>query len=227
MWNNLSIDGFSFETSAEYAEAKHEYDTISYICSKMDINNPQVALKIYYKLLERQNLHTIVGLTFLKKLRDIAVESGAADPDELRTIHSPQLSENTSGVSETGDESALENDNEASEMSVDVPSEIEERQDEMDEVRKLNRDLGKLREKEKKLKTVSEYYRNKVKKQYIIIAALIIIIAGLFGLAIYNNNLTFADEEIVLQDKYSAWAEELKAKEAELNEREKLIEFME
>ena len=68
MWDNLTVNGFHFDSAAEYAEAKKEFEAIEYICSKMDVNNPETAFKVYYKLLERKNLHTIVGYSFLKEL---------------------------------------------------------------------------------------------------------------------------------------------------------------
>ena len=75
MWEGLKIGGFQFDDSMEYALAKKESDIIGYITERMNINDPQVALLVYYKLLERQDMKTVVGLSFLKQLRDYCVES--------------------------------------------------------------------------------------------------------------------------------------------------------
>ena len=79
MWEGLQVSGFQFDDSMEYALAKKEADIINYIIERMDISDPQVALKVYYKLLERQDFKTVVGFTFLKQLRDFCVQNGVVD----------------------------------------------------------------------------------------------------------------------------------------------------
>ena len=86
MWEGLKIGGFQFDDSMEYALAKKESDIIGYITERMNINDPQVALLVYYKLLERQDMKTVVGLSFLKQLRDYCVESGVVEDSQIKMI---------------------------------------------------------------------------------------------------------------------------------------------
>ena len=84
MWEGLQVSGFQFDDSMEYALAKKEADIINYIIERMDISDPQVALKVYYKLLERQDFKTVVGFTFLKQLRDFCVQNGVVDEESIK-----------------------------------------------------------------------------------------------------------------------------------------------
>ena len=202
MWDNLTVNGFHFETAAEYADAKKEHEAIEYICSKMDISEPEVAFKVYYKLLERQNLHTIVGYSFLKELRDSIVRSGIIREEELKSINAPSVTVKSTAVNNVGDETSLEIDSLANDNNPSEPAQ---------------RDPSKDRSKEKRLKAVADYYRLTARKCYIVIAALVVVIIAFFAISYYRGNLNFDDAEIAVQNKYSAWAEELAEKEAVLN----------
>lgn len=203
MWDNLTVNGFHFETAAEYADAKKEYEAIDYICSKMDVTNPETAFKVYYKLLERKNLHTIVGYSFLKDLRDRIVTSGIISENELRSINAPKVSVRSEKDNTVGDETSLEIDSltTAAASGDQAVSSIAG---------------SKNNSKEKKLKAVADYYRYKTKKCHIIIAALAIVIIVIFAITYYKGGLDLTDSEIIVQNKYSAWAEELAEKEAKL-----------
>lgn len=229
MWDNMTIKGFHFSSAAEYADAKHEAETIDTIMSRMDVTNPEIALKVYFKLLERQTLHTIVGISFLKQLYDCVIKAGIIDESELKAINAPILTEREAeNVTQTGDETALANDTDANEYSSDVEESIPDESDEDekpgDAIRRLNRDINSSRERERKLKTVADFYRLKVKKLRIIIIALIVVVTAIFILAIRNNNLQFTTQEIAAQDKYAAWEEELTAREKAVEAKERALE---
>lgn len=224
MRDNLTVHGFYFESSGEYVEAKREAEAIEYISLKMDINNPQIAMKVYYKLLERQNLHTIVGLTFLKELHDRIVSAGLIEEKNIKSI---MIKANTGGktITEYGDEEALVTDT----HNHNNADEIEEDEGVREAIQKVQttekeQNLKFSREREKKLKTVADYYHTKVKKCYIIITALALIIAAMFGISIYNGSFSSNNAEIELQNKYAAWEEELQNRENELKERESRLD---
>lgn len=222
MWENLNVNGFHFDSAAEYAEAKHEAEIIQYLRDKMDINDPQIAFKVYIKLLERQNLHTVIGISFLKELRDRIVESGIIEDSELKYIHAPQCSFEKAGTLETGDENALETDNAADEFSSDVNL-PDNNNGNSDSLKLLNRDLQASKKNEKKMRSVADYYRFKTKQAYIIIGALVLMIIIFFGITVYRGDLNMDSKELEIQDKYAQWDEELKQREAELNAREQAL----
>ncbi len=225
MWDNLTIKGFHFNSAKEFADAKKESETIDYICSKMDVTKPEIALKVYIKLLDRQTLNTILGICFLKQLRDTVLSSKMIDEEELKTIHSPSIVTEEDST-EFGDETALINSETASEYASDVDAHIPEDEDDKpsDTIKRLNREINDHANKEKQAKNMVEYLRSKIKKIWMLVVGLMIVIGILFAIAVHNNNLVFVDEEIALQDKYSAWEEELNAREEALKAKEKALE---
>lgn len=225
MWEGLKIGGFQFDDSMDYALAKKESDIIEYVSERMNISDPQVALLVYYKLLDRQDMKTVVGLTFLKQLRDYCIQSGVVEDSQIKMI--PIKSENVKQgkLSSYGDEDALETDAAISqgEESMDegfntLENKIEE--EFSNEEKQLKRDIKSHIDRENKLKSVADHYKNKVKKCYYVISALFIIILILFILAVKSGNTPFSDTEKNIQDKYAAWAEELSEREQAIREKE-------
>lgn len=229
MWNNLTVNGFQFDNSTDYAEAKKEADAIDYLKSKMDIDNPEVAIKVYYKLLDRQNLHTIIGYTFLKQLRDFCIDSGIVNDNQIKSIIFPSVTETKGKIDAYGDE-----------VSLEIDSSIDNTQEQVDEgfkefdkgpaqvfaeqEKKLKRDIQNLISKQNKLNTVAEHYRHKSNKCICVIAALVIIIIALFGISIYNGTFPYNDVEKEIQNKYAAWAEELSERESKIKTAEAILD---
>lgn len=207
MWDNLVIDGFQFDSADAYAKAKREAEAIEFIKLKMDLNDPRTAAKVYYKFLEKQTLKTVVGMSFLKELRDFIVSSGVVSEDDLKCIRVPGRANETTAES-VGDETALEMTE--SEQPGETKPYIESDED-----------------RERKMKSVVFYYRQKSKKTNIVIAALIIIIVAMFAVTLSSNRSPFADVETEIQDRYASWAEELKDWESELKEREQRVSELE
>ena len=223
MWDGLKVGGFQFDDSMEYALAKKESDIINYITERMDISDPQIALKVYYKLLERQDMKTVVGLSFLKQLRDFCVQSGIIDDTQLKVIPITDENDKKGKLSSYGDASALETDTAISESAVDMDTKFERLDQKIDDEfsdteKALKKDIQNHINKENKYKNIADFYRSKVKKCYYAIVALAIVIVVLFILAITGKHLPISDTEKDIQDKYAAWAEELAEREKALRE---------
>lgn len=228
MWDNLTVNGFQFENANEYAEAKKEAEGIEYIVSKMDISDPEIALKVYYKLLDRKNLKTVVGYTFLKELRDFCVSSNIVSEDQIRSIYFTSTGVSKNKISSFGDEASLEIDS----AIVNGNPEIDDDFDAFDNseakindenAKKLKRDIQNHIAQEKKLTSVAEQYRIRSKRYFCIIAALLIVILALFAISIYKGTLPYTDVETEIQNKYAKWAEELDERENAIKIREQQI----
>lgn len=223
MWDGLKVGGFQFDDSMEYALAKKESDIINYITERMDTSDPQIAMKVYYKLLERQDMKTVVGLAYLKQLRDFCIQSGIIDDAQLKVIPIIDEKEKKGKLSSYGDASALEMDTAISESAADMDTKFERLDQKIDDEfaeteKALKRDIQNHINKENKYKNIADFYRSKVKKCYYAIVALAIVIVVLFILAITGKHLPISDTEKDIQDKYAAWAEELAEREKALKE---------
>ena len=73
-----------------------------------------------------------------------------------------------------------------------------------------------LKEDRDRLSEECEAMKKKRPKMIIVIVALIVLVIGMFFIVITNDNLGYVNAENKVLNKYSAWEEELKAREREL-----------
>lgn len=80
------VDGFVFETKADYEAALQEKKGIKYLSSQLDLNNTEKTFQLYSELIEKKIFNTIIGLEYLKLLRQTLIKSGSYNDSELVPI---------------------------------------------------------------------------------------------------------------------------------------------
>lgn len=70
-----NVDGFLFEDEATAEIARKEEEGIRFIKERTALNNPEVVLKLYKKLIEQNLFVTPVGVRFLTELQNILLSS--------------------------------------------------------------------------------------------------------------------------------------------------------
>ena len=81
-----NVDGFLFEDEATAQMARKEEEGIRFIKERTALNNPEVVLKLYNKLIEQELFVTPVGVRFLTELQDILLSSNYIPRDEIQGI---------------------------------------------------------------------------------------------------------------------------------------------
>lgn len=71
--NKIIIDGFEFTNEAEAAQAKKEAEGVKYIKGKTDMDNPEMVLQIYNKIIQQRLFETSIGFAYLKDLQDYLI----------------------------------------------------------------------------------------------------------------------------------------------------------
>jgi len=66
----VSVGGFSFENKDEAEQAKKEIEGIRYIKTKTNMNDPEVILQVYNKMIGQKLFETAVGYSYLKDLQE-------------------------------------------------------------------------------------------------------------------------------------------------------------
>ena len=61
----IRVGGFSFENQDEAEQAKKEIEGIKYIKTKTDMNDPEIVLQVYNKMIEQKLFETAVGYSYL------------------------------------------------------------------------------------------------------------------------------------------------------------------
>lgn len=77
------VDGFRFNSKEEAAEAKNEYEGVSYMKSRTNMDNPANVYSVYKSLVEKNVFKTPVGMKFLYELKDILYKSGKYSKEEI------------------------------------------------------------------------------------------------------------------------------------------------
>ncbi|MCR5153501.1 MAG: hypothetical protein K6B75_01515 [Lachnospiraceae bacterium] len=80
------FSGHTFEDEESLEEAKKEAEAIEYLKAKTDLTNPEVMLRLYIRLLDRETLKTPVGMDFLVELRGKIIESGVISDELLKPV---------------------------------------------------------------------------------------------------------------------------------------------
>jgi len=86
MEKELLLDGFVFSNEKEYKEALKEHSNIEYISNKLDMDDITVAKRAYERLIASGNVNTVVGVTYLSKLRERLVQDEKIENESIKNI---------------------------------------------------------------------------------------------------------------------------------------------
>ena len=81
-----NVDGFLFEDEATAQIARKEEEGIRFIKERTALNNHEVVLKLYKKLLEQELFVTPVGIRFMTELQNVLLTSNYIPRDEIPGI---------------------------------------------------------------------------------------------------------------------------------------------
>ena len=82
----INVDGFLFEDEEIAQLAKKEEEGVRFIKERTALDNPEVVLKLYKKLLDEELFVTPVGIRFLIELQNILLTSVYISRDEIPSI---------------------------------------------------------------------------------------------------------------------------------------------
>ncbi len=181
MEKKFTFQGHTFDDEKQLIAAKKEAEAIEYLRSKTDFGNMNNLRKLYDRILDRNMMETVVGIAFLKEIRETLVGSGMFTEEQIRPI--PLLPE---------------------------VKKMKKRK----EIQKRSREM-----------TLLERSEQKNTRLKIICFFLIILVIGMFAITLTGTRSPWAlryEEQIL--NKYSAWAEEIRAKEDYLREYVRMLE---
>lgn len=99
--DDMVLEGMRFNDADEFELAKKELDAIRIMERKYPLGNARVALYVYNNAVNKKYFKTVVGYTFLKRLRETIVSCGLVNDDMLNPI--PILPAATDGDGAAGD----------------------------------------------------------------------------------------------------------------------------
>lgn len=193
-----NIDGFLFEDEATAELAKNELEGIRFIKERTALDNAEVVLKLYNKLLEQKLFVTPVGIRFMVELQNVLLNSTFVAREEILPIEVSSMvlnKELTSGETETTKKGLVANVKKAAKKVDD-----------------------KVEGNYKKPFYVALFFA-------IVFA---VSVMGMFVITkVSANNINIINYRNEILNEYSTWEQELQEKEAELKAREAELESRE
>ena len=192
----INVDGFLFEDEETAQIARKEEEGIRFIKERTALNNPEVVLKLYKKLLEQELFVTPVGIRFLTELQNILLTSVYIAREEIPPIPVKAAE-----------------DIQRKELATTVEKAV---QKPVEAVKKANK---KADEK------VGGSYKKPFYVALFFAIIFGISVLGMFAInAISGNNINIINYREQLLDEYSGWEAELKTEEERLEKWETLLE---
>lgn len=188
------INGYLFENNQEYIKAQKEKQVVDQMKKSMDWKNPEIAYKLYRKILDNNSFTTIIGIHFLWELRTIILRSGMK-------VDAEQLFVPIKGM-------------ELADAGTD-----EEKKEKLSSSAKSVFDNVRL----EKYSNAVEKYKTSARIKNIVIACLVFIIAGMLVISQITPYSVFSDYETKIINRYAEWEQELEAREAAVTERENAL----
>ncbi len=86
MEKKFTFQGHTFDDEKQLIAAKKEAEAVEYLRSKTDFGNMNNLRKLYDRILDRDMMETVVGIEFLKEIRETLIGSGMFKEDQIRPV---------------------------------------------------------------------------------------------------------------------------------------------
>ena len=192
------VAGFCFEDEGQAAQAIKETEGIKYMKSKINMDNPDMVLEVYHRMIKEKLFETPVGFTFLKELQEYLVTIPFVRNEDVQLI--PVLQQQQV-VKDT------------------ASSKWEERRQQ----EKKAKEARKEKKEALEIRTKNIDFKKRFQRAFMINIALIVIVVAMFAISMTSNNVTILNYENSIINKYENWEQELDEREAELNQREAVL----
>lgn len=209
------VNGFLFETAEEAQMAEKENRQIQFLESKIDYGDLQKVRAIYEKAVRDGVFRTVVGLFYLKGMRDFLVREESTLEEVLPKV--PVLAGSAAGgtkpVSENGaGETNPEMESGAGGLKLDPGTGA-------GGIKTAGTGKsGRMRNNAQEQKKAERDYRFRV--SVILNVLLVLAVIAMFVIALYADQPNILNYERAITDKYAAWEQELTEREQAVKEKE-------
>ena len=187
------VQGYEFETKEQADLARHEIDTIRYIRSNSRMDDPDVVLALYNKLVLKEIFVTPVGFDFLHRLQEYLYTIPYIKREDVLPIP----------------------------VYRSEPVKAKDEREEREIVKRAEkRQAQKQKVVEKHQKKEERDYRKLFHISTFFAVVFAIAVVFMFAITmISKDNVTILNYENAIVDKYEKWEKELDEREEALNER--------
>ncbi len=90
MEREYKYKGYSFYSKDDYLNAKKENEIIEYVKAKTNLTDTDKKIALYNKFVDRGTLKTVVGIDFLKSLRNDILKNELVKEEVLKPLPTPE-----------------------------------------------------------------------------------------------------------------------------------------
>ncbi|MCI9531461.1 MAG: hypothetical protein HFH38_06890 [Lachnospiraceae bacterium] len=212
---DMVVGGFAFTDKKAALKARHEAESIQYLEKQINMENPRMVLEFYKKLLAEEVFETPVGLAFLKGLYDFLAKIPEFQ-DGLAPIQTEKMATALLGGAPTGAGAPPGAEGQESFQRAEEMAALYED--------KLNKVKQKMRSAELKQKRTEEGMRKQkssLRFSRLLNVFFLLVVIGMFALALTDNHPNIINYENKIQDKYSQWEMDLQEREEKVREKER------
>lgn len=200
------IEGFSFTDENQAKTAQKELEGVKYIKNNIDLDNPDMVLEMYNRVIEQKLFATPVGYSYLKEMQEYLITIPYIMNQDIQAIKVEDIPA-TSAASDAVRKKELRH----------------KRRDKDKNIDKKQRDEQKPAEEtsdKKKQQMRNLDFRKRYKASFGMNVVLIIIVIAMFAISLTSGSTTIVNYENKIIDKYEHWEQELSERETAVSERE-------
>lgn len=208
----IIVEGFVFTEGAAAQKAYQEAESIQYVKSKIDMENPRMVLEMYRKLIGEHVFETPVGIMFLKELRDYLSMLPEMEEERIEPI---ETSEMIKGLVPSTEGKEIQEGVEAeSEAGIDWYVEKLEQAKQKERAMDMRRSRA-----EKRFRESRKYLRFSIAVNLF----LMIVAVGMIVITLMDDHPNIINYENKIIDKYAEWEQELDEREQSIKEQEQKL----
>ena len=80
------VGNYEFDTEKEYKKALEEKEIISQLSKQLDLNDAELVVDTYTRMVKEKTFQTVIGLDYLIKLRSLIVKRKYAEPKAVMPL---------------------------------------------------------------------------------------------------------------------------------------------
>ena len=221
------VEGFDFETKEEALQAKKEVEGVRYIKEQMQLDDPEVVLRLYQKLVAQNVFETPIGMSFLSELQELIQANSSMKHGVISmTSHvEPELLHKESGPTDFASEKEAEEEREARKEAIRQEKENIRKAKQMEKTSNEafleNQVMREKNDIERNQKKQIEKYRKRFHISLFFAIVFAVAVIGMFAITFMSkDNVTILNYENALIDRYESWESELQEREDAIQQKE-------
>lgn len=185
------LDGFIFYDEEQAKQAEKEIEAIRYMKERVDLDNPDMVLEMYNRIMEQDILKTPVGTAYLKELQEYLTTIPYIMNRDIKPI--PVVAESAPQGMKEPERAGRERETKKEESK------------------------NTTAKTDRKIREININYKKRFRTMCSVSAVLLIIVIAMFAITLTGNSITILNYENEIINKYEHWEKELEEREAALH----------